>query len=104
RTQCTVDARGLVVVTARKSSLHGIHVPTSAWRRLLIGDHRVDAATGKLCPSTKEAELDEERKSDDLTAEPLGQPCRRSRSAAGRDDVVDDQDALTGCDRVAVDL
>ena len=52
----------------------------------------------------EELELDQEREADHLALEPLDQFDRAVDRAAGREQVVDDQDLLTRRDRVAVDL
>jgi hypothetical protein len=52
----------------------------------------------------EELELDEEGQSDDVTLQPLDELDRALDGAAGRQQVVDDEDLLAGLDRIAVDL
>jgi hypothetical protein len=48
--------------------------------------------------------VDDEGGLRDVTTRGTQQLCRGERSAAGRDQVVDDQDARAGPDRVGMDL
>ena len=52
----------------------------------------------------EKSELEHEREADHFAAEPFHEPGRGRGRAAGGDDVVDDERALAGRDRVAVDL
>src|SRR6476660_7820688 len=52
----------------------------------------------------QEVELDKERKPDDVALEALDELDRAVDGAAGREEVVDDEDLLPCLDRVAVDL
>ena len=59
---------------------------------------------GQPVATLEEGQLDEEGQADDLALQPLHQVDRAADRAAGRQEVVDDQDLLAGLDRVAVDL
>ena len=73
-------------------------------RRPSVLDDAGDAPAFEPVAALEEVELDEEREADDLALEPLDELDRALDRAAGREQVVDDQDLLAGLDRVAVDL
>ena len=69
-----------------------------------VPDDAGHAPAAEPVAALEEVELDQEREADDLALEPLDQLDRALDRAAGREQVVDDQDPLAGLDRVAVDL
>ena len=72
--------------------------------RRSVLDDAGDPASVEPVAALEEFELDQERQADDLALEPLDQLDRALDGAAGREQVVDDQDLLAGLDGVAVDL
>src|SRR5678809_1252351 len=71
-----------------------------------VSDEGVDAVAALLDPlaAAEVVELDDERALDDLGAHLLEQAQRGVRGAAGREQIVDDEDALALGDGVDVDL
>src|SRR3954467_12628196 len=69
----------------------------------VLNDGRDAAAIEPVAP-LEEVELDEKGEPDDVALEPLDQLDRALDGAAGREEVVDDQDLLARLDRIAVDL
>src|SRR5205814_2850775 len=72
--------------------------------RLLIPKDRLDSAALELGPAAERHQLEQERETDDGSAQTLDQPGGRGGRAAGGDHVVDDQHPLARVHRVAVDL
>src|SRR4051812_46574420 len=67
-------------------------------------DEAFNGPSRVMPPAVEEVELDEKAKPDDVAAEPLDKLDSRADGAAGREQVIDDQDALPRLDRVTVNL
>src|SRR5262249_11947657 len=65
---------------------------------------RHDVLAFELLPAAELDELDEERKSDNSSAESLDEFGRRASRSSRREQVVHDENALTAFDRVCMDL
>src|SRR5262245_4353514 len=67
-------------------------------------DDARDAPAAEALATLEEVKLDQECQANDLALEPFHELDRALDRATGREQVVDDQDALPGADRVSVDL
>jgi hypothetical protein len=81
----------------------GIDRPMGFLGRSVLDDAR-DAATLEAIPALEELELDEERESDHLALQALDELDRPADRAAGREQIVNDQDLLAWPDRIAMNL
>src|SRR4051812_5302434 len=88
---------------SRMGSAKGISRGSVDGDRSVLDDAR-DAPAVEAIPTLEEVELDEERQTDDVALQPLDELDRALDGAAGREEVVDDEDLLPRLDRVAVDL
>src|SRR2546427_13170182 len=69
-----------------------------------VRDERDDVEAAQLLASFERAQLDEEREGDDLAFELLHELDRTGHGAAGRQEVVHDEDARAGLEGVLVHL
>ena len=72
--------------------------------RALIRDQREQVVLRQAVAAAEEGELDHEVDADDGAAEVLDQPCDRLHRAAGRQNVVVDDDPRAASDRACRDL
>src|SRR5262245_29914862 len=91
-------------------------VTDGAWRRQgstrstvaipyrLVAEEALHVVPVERLATVEVGQLDDEAESGHLGAEPLHQPYRSARGTAGREHIVDDQDALAGQHAVPVYL
>src|SRR5260221_1372599 len=87
-------------IAARISAAISVKTFTSA----SVLEHRVDVLAGELRPTLEADELDEKRERLHVPTQFLDEIRCRACSAAGREQVVDNQHALTLLDRIVVNL
>src|SRR4051812_1274027 len=68
----------------------------------VVADQRVHRNRRQALPTAQEAELDQERAADDGALETAHQVERRARGSAGREQIVDQQHAVSLADGVLV--
>src|SRR5690606_13019269 len=72
--------------------------------RASVAQHRLDPTPVQPPAPAEGVELDQEEAGGDPAAEAIDELAGRLGGAAGRQEIVDDQDPLAGDDRVGVDL
>src|SRR6266550_3506117 len=100
-------AESATTATRLASNAAGAHISRvirSVGRAGLVLDERCDFVTRQFLAAFERGELDEERETDDLALELLHELDRAGHGPAGRKEIVDDEDARPGFDRVLVHL